>query len=126
MAVRVVLTDEAIRDLDGLAKTGKLRLFLSRLLYLEEAGADAGKPLRHDLLMFRRLIVGDRNWRIVYQMDPENTVATVWVIGDRRDDECYVEAAKRLAAAGGTMPEAVSLAKAMQGFLNERRKARRR
>ena len=71
-------------------------------------------------------MVGGRDWRIIFTTDRENTVATVWVIGDRDDGECYAEAARRVEALGRTDPYAASLAAAMFQLSEMQRAARRR
>jgi len=66
MPVRVELIDEAIEDLMRYAETGNLPLFLKKLLHLEEAGKHAGLPLGRSLTGWRKIVVGDRNWRIIF------------------------------------------------------------
>jgi mRNA interferase RelE/StbE len=113
MPVRVELLDEAIEDLTQYATTGNLPLFLKKLIRLEEVGKDAGLPLGRGLTGWRKIVGGDRNWRIIFTTDPDEIVATVWVIGDRDDNACYDEALRRVEALGKNRPEAVSLAAAM-------------
>jgi mRNA interferase RelE/StbE len=113
MPVRVELLDEAIEDLTQYATTGNLPLFLKKLIRLEEVGKDAGLPLGRGLTGWRKIVVGYRNWRIIFTTDPDEIVATVWVIGDRDDNACYDEALRRVEALGKNRPEAVSLAAAM-------------
>lgn len=113
MSVRVELINEAFDDLARYATTGNLPLFLKKLIRLEEVGKDAGLPLGRGLAGWRKIVVGDRNWRIIFTTDPEETVATVWVIGDRNDEACYEEAQRRVQALGKSRPEATSLAAAM-------------
>src|SRR5579862_3159384 len=98
MPVRVELIDEAVEDLNRYAESGNLALFLKKLLRLEEVGKDAVQPLGGRLTGWRKIVVGDRNWRIIFTVDAEKRVATVWVIGDRDDSECYAEAERRVAA----------------------------
>lgn len=113
MPVRVELIEEAVADLARYAATGNLPLFLKKLIRLEEVGKDAGLPLGRGLTGWRKVVVGDRNWRIIFTVDTDETVATVWVIGDRDDNACYEEARRRVAALGQRQPEAASLAAAM-------------
>ena len=113
MSTRVELINEAFDDLARYAPTGNLPLFLKKLIRLEEAGKDAGLPLGRELAGWRKIVVGDRNWRIIFATDSEETVATVWVIGDRNDGACYEEAQRRVQSLGKRRPEAVSLAAAM-------------
>ena len=113
MPVRVELINEAFDDLARYATTGNLPLFLKTSIRLEEVGKDTGLPLGRGLADWRKIVVGDRNWRIIFATDPGDTVATVWVIGDRDDNACYAEAQRRAQALGKSQPEAVSLAAAM-------------
>ncbi|MBA3642571.1 MAG: hypothetical protein H0W59_00660 [Chloroflexia bacterium] len=113
MPVRVELIPEAVEDLSGYARTGNLPLFVKKLLRLEEVGPDAGLPLGRGLTGWRKIVVGDRDWRIIFTTDPDTTVATVWVIGDRDDAECYDIAQRRVDALAKTQPRAASLAAVM-------------
>jgi len=110
MPVRVELIDEAAEDLVRYSHSGNLPLFLKKLIRLEEIGEDAGLALGKGLAGWRKIVVGDRNWRIIFSTNPEKTVATVWVIGDRDDSECYEVAQRRVQAAGRLQPHAASLA----------------
>jgi mRNA interferase RelE/StbE len=125
MPVRVELTDDALEDLARYATSGNLPLFLKKLIRLEEVGKDAGLPLGRGLTGWRKIVVGDRNWRIIFTTDPGETVATIWVIGDRDEDVCYDEALRRVEALGKDRPEAVSLAAAMFQ-LSEMRKSEKK
>jgi mRNA interferase RelE/StbE len=113
MVIRVELTDDAVADLARYSVSGNLPLFLKKLLRLEAVGKDAGLPLGGGLSGYRKIVVGDRTWRIVFTTDENETVATVLVIGDRDDAACYAEAQRRVDALGRNHPEAVSLAAAM-------------
>jgi mRNA interferase RelE/StbE len=122
--VRVELVDEAVADLGRYSSSGNLKLFLAKLVRLEEVGKDAGQPLGAGLVNWRKIVVGDRNWRIVFKMNPDETVATVWVVGDRDDMACYQEAAERVKALGSAKPEAVSLSAVMFRLLQKKRSNR--
>jgi mRNA interferase RelE/StbE len=113
MAIRVELMEEPFEDLARYATTGNLPLFLKKLLRLEEVGRDAGLPLGRGLTGWRKIVVGDRSWRIIFATDPDETVATIWVIGDRDDAACHEETQRRVQALGKTRADAVSLAAAM-------------
>ena len=125
MPVRVELVDEAVEDLARYADSGNLLLFLSKLLRLEQVGKEAGQPLGGRLTGWRKVVVGDRNWRINFAVNPEETVATVAVIGDRADADCYETAQHRVQELGKTYPQAASLAAAMFRISEMRRAARR-
>src|SRR5579871_1939165 len=113
MPVRVQLIDEALEDLRLAERTGYFHLFLGKLIHIEQHGKDAGLPLKRELIGWRKAVAGDRNWRIVFTVDPADTVATILVIGDRDDSACYEDARRRIEALGNTKPQTVSLAEAM-------------
>src|SRR5579862_1714500 len=98
MPVRVELTDDAVHDLFGYRQHEALPFMLKKLLRLEQEGAAAGFPLGRELTGWRKIIVGNRNWRILFRMNSDDTVATVFVIGDRADDAVYDEAHQRVDA----------------------------
>ncbi len=57
---------------------------------------------------WRKIVVGDRNWRILFRIDEQNTVATVMALGARGNGECYRIAEQRLAAPQGPQRQSVS------------------
>lgn len=127
MSVRVELIDDAIADLAKHAESGKLKAFFKKLLEIEAKGSQAGEPLGRDLVGWRKLPVGDRDWRIVFRVDSAETTATVCVIGDREDGDCYEEAKKRADHVEDI--DASSLAESMMelfGSRRERKAAQRR
>jgi mRNA interferase RelE/StbE len=126
MAVRVELIDDAVEDLGRYSEAGKLPLFLKRLMRLEEVGKDAGHPLGRGLSGWRKIVVGDQNWRIIFTTNPEETVATVWVIGDRDDSACYEDAQRRVQALGKAHTQAASLAAVMFQLSQVQKTSRRR
>ena len=96
---RVRLTEEAredFHDLDGAAQ----RIVAKGLRKLRTDPHLRGQPLgsrtRGDLTTFRKLVVGNRDYRIVYRVESSNTVVVVWVIGRRADGEAYELAMARL------------------------------
>jgi mRNA interferase RelE/StbE len=89
---KVTLTNEAredLRDLDGSARL----LLLKALKKLTVDPDKRGQPLRSrargNLITFRKLVVGNRDYRIVYRVESDGTVVVGWVIGKPADDECY-------------------------------------
>jgi mRNA interferase RelE/StbE len=80
--VRVELIDDAVADLAKHAESGKLTSFFKKLLEIEAKGSQAGEPLGRDLVGWRKLTVGNRDWRIVFRVDKAETVATVCVTRD--------------------------------------------
>lgn len=127
MSVRVELIDDAVADLAKHVESGKLKSFFRKLLEIEKNGSQAGEPLGRDLVGWRKIAVGDRDWRIVFRVDKAETVATVCVIGDRDDGACYEEARRR--AENVENEDAASLAESMMelfGSRKERKAAQRR
>jgi mRNA-degrading endonuclease RelE of RelBE toxin-antitoxin system len=94
--VRVEFIDEAVEDLAGYVETAVFPHLLAKLVRLEEGGKDVGLPLGKALTHWRKIVVGDRAWRIIFTTNPEETIATVWVIGDRDDVACYELASRRV------------------------------
>lgn len=96
---KVTLTDDAredFRDLGGSAK----RIVAAGLKKLETdphlRGDALGSRKSGDLTTFRKLVVGNRDHRIVYRVEADGTVVVVWVIGKRADGEAYELAMARL------------------------------
>jgi len=127
MPVRVELIDDAIADLAKHTESGKRKAFLKKLVEIEAKGSQAGEPLGRDLVGWRKITVGNRDWRIVFRVDKAETVATICVVGDRDDGACYEEAKKR--ARDVQDVDAASLAESMMelfGSRKERKAAQRR
>jgi mRNA interferase RelE/StbE len=96
---RVVLTSDAredLRDLDGSARKIVLKAIATLRDEPEKRGQPLGVRAGNDLTTFQKLVVGDRDYRIVYRVEQDGTVVVVWVIGRRVDDECYQLAISRL------------------------------
>jgi len=125
MSVRVELIDEAFDDLVGYAKSGNILLFLKKLVRLEAVGEQAGVPLRGNLSGYHKIVVGDRDWRIVFRMSEDRQVAIILVIGDRDDAACYETATRRLATLSGSVPSTISLAAAMLELVQLSKRSRR-
>ena len=96
---RVRLTEEAredLHDLDGAAQ----RIVAKGLRKLRTDPHLRGQPLGSrsggDLTTFRKLVVGNRTYRIVYRVESDDTVVVIWVIGKRADNEAYELAMTRL------------------------------
>jgi mRNA interferase RelE/StbE len=103
----VRLTEPALGDLERLLTVDPqiVRWALKKMLLLER-DPEAGRPLLGDLIGWRKLVVGDRDWRVVWRVttdDIGNTVieiAEVWAVGARADAEVYAEMNDRIAALG--------------------------
>ncbi len=95
----VRLTEDAredLLDLDGAARVLVLKGLKKLQTEPEKRGSPLGSKLSGNLTTFRKLVVGDRDYRIVYRIDPDGSVVVVWVIGRRSDDEVYHLAMSRL------------------------------
>lgn len=100
----VQLTSDALedlKDLDGAAR----QLVLKALRKLESDPELRGAPLgastsTGDLTTFRKLVVGNRDYRIIYRVQSDGTIVVVWVIAKRADAEVYELAAARLRTHG--------------------------
>lgn len=90
------------------------------MLLLEE-NPDAGEPLLGGLIGWRKLTVGDRDWRVVWRATtdegstPVVEVAEVWAVGARSGREVYREMAARVAAMPNS-PRTVALAEVVERF----------
>jgi mRNA interferase RelE/StbE len=127
--IRVLLTRDAVEDLERVRTSGRFDDFLAKLLRIEDVGKDAGVPLgvniKGDLTGWRKIVVGDRTWRILFRVSEADTLATVLVVGNRADDECYEVASRRLEAQHGK-EETMSLAAALQFLLAPSKQSKRR
>lgn len=96
---RVELTEDAredLRDLDGSARALVFKALKKLETEPEKRGTPLGSRSSSNLTTFRKLVVGDRHYRIVYRVEPDGTVVVVWVIARRADDEVYQLAVSRL------------------------------
>lgn len=80
---------------------------------LLERSPFAGELLFGDLVGYRKLVEGDRTWRIVWRvMDDESLyveIAEVWAAGARIDGEVYTEMRSRIdRVSGGPLTHALS------------------
>lgn len=93
---RVTLFPDAVEDiaeLDG----SQQRLVFKALEKLKSEPQKRGAPLGSGLVTFRKLVVGNRQIRVVYRVEENGDVAVVWVVASRVDSECYKLAMGRLA-----------------------------
>ncbi|GAA0925249.1 type II toxin-antitoxin system RelE family toxin [Pseudonocardia zijingensis] len=95
----VKLTEEAredFLDLDGASR----RVVAKALGKLRTDPHVRGQPLGNraggDLTTFRKLVVGNRDYRIIYRIEPDGTVVVVWVIAKRADNEAFELAMSRV------------------------------
>lgn len=105
-ATEVWLTGPAIEDLRRL--DGAPLVWALKKMLLLETNPLAGEPLLGPLVGYRKLVVGNRDWRIVWRpvTDERGTltieVAEVWAVGARADGEVYAEMERRVASLGDT------------------------
>lgn len=106
--VVVRLTEPAFDDLQALLRLDPqlVRQALKKMLLLER-DPEAGEPLHGSLITYRKLILGNRDRRLIWRVTHEADgtvyvdVAEVWAIGARSDSEVYDEMRRRVAK----MPE---------------------
>lgn len=94
-----MLTEEAVEDLQDLDRTVQLQVFRG-LLKLQDSperrGAPLGSNLGGNLTGYRKLVVGRKDYRIVYRVEADGTIAVVLVIAKRADNEAYELALSRV------------------------------
>ncbi len=102
----VWLTDPAIEDLRRL--DGAPLVWALKKMLLLQVNPLAGEPLLGSLIGYRKLVVGNRDWRIVWRTfaDARGAVtieiAEVWAVGARSDNAVYTEMTDRVASLGDT------------------------
>lgn len=121
------LTDGAIEDLGMLFKADPqiVRRAFKRMIQLE-SDPNAGEPLLGGLIGYRKITVGDRDWRVVWRVTEDEAggllveVAEVWAVGYRKDGEVYDEIRHRVAQAG-TSPATKALSEVLDLFTKQAR-----
>jgi mRNA interferase RelE/StbE len=99
----VRLIAPAFRDLQRMLALDPqiVRWALKKMLLLERH-PDAGEPLLGGLIGWRKLVIGNRDWRLVWRVMHDDLgatvieVAEVWAIGARADAEVYAEMFSRV------------------------------
>ncbi len=100
----VWLTDPAVVDLHRL--DGAPLVWALKKMLLLETDPRAGEPLLGSLIGYRKLVVGNRDWRIVWRVLSDERgaltveVAEVWAVGARADGAVYAEMTERVASLG--------------------------
>lgn len=123
----VRLTDDAVMDLQGLFKVDPqiVRWALKKMIQLER-DPNAGEPLLGGLIGYRKITVGDRDWRVVWRIAQDEAgdylieVAEVWAVGYRKDGEVYAEIQQRVANAGPS-PRTKALSEVLGLFTKQTR-----
>jgi mRNA interferase RelE/StbE len=91
----VLLTDDAKADLRDFDRAAQIRI-LKALKKLESDPEQRGEPQVRELAGYRKLVVGDREVRVIYTVEKDGSIAVVWIIGRRANDEVYQIARSRL------------------------------
>lgn len=122
-AERVVvrLTDAAFDDLRALLRLDPqiVRWALKKMLLLER-DPEAGEILHGELVGFRKLVVGNRDWRVVWRVTHDNTgaaivdIAEVWAVGARSDAAVYAEMQERVARLAQDQPATLALTEVIE------------
>lgn len=123
----VRLTDEAVGDLRVLFKADPqiVRWALKKMIQIER-DPHAGAPLLGGLIGYRKISVGDRDWRVVWRVVQDDAgdlrveVAEVWAVGYRKDSEVYAEIRRRVTAAGSS-PKTKALTEVLDLFAKQAR-----
>lgn len=123
----VRLTDGAVEDLESLHKADPqiVRWAFKKMIHLEK-DPRAGDPLVGGLIGYRKITVGDRDWRIVWRVREDAAgdflvdVAEVWAVGYRKENEVYAEVASRVAEAGES-PKTKALSEVLAMFAKQSR-----
>ncbi|MDO5499692.1 MAG: type II toxin-antitoxin system RelE/ParE family toxin [Propionibacteriaceae bacterium] len=121
------MTADAVGDLQDLFKVDPqiVRWALKKMIQLER-DPNAGEPLLGGLIGYRKLTVGDRDWRVVWRIEQDEVgdyvieIAEVWAVGYRKDSEVYAEIELRIAKAGST-PRTKALSDVLELFAKQAR-----
>ncbi len=96
---RVEVTSDAaedVRELDGSERKAVLKALVKLGTEPDKRGQPLGSRAGGNLATFRKLVVGNRDLRVIYRVAPDGTLVVVFVVAHRADDECYELAAARL------------------------------
>lgn len=121
----VRLTEDAVEDLQTLFKADPqiVRWALKKMIQIER-NPNAGAPLLGGLIGYRKITVGDRDWRVVWRVVQDDArdfrveVAEVWAVGYRKDNEVYEEIRQRVADAGSS-PRTKALTEILELFAKQ-------
>lgn len=97
----VRLTDPAVAHLERL--DGSALVWALKKMLLLERNPYAGRSLVGDLSGYRKLTVGNRDWRIIWKPIKDKhgvtviEVAEIWAVGARADSAVYAEMRERVA-----------------------------
>ncbi|MEX1038410.1 MAG: type II toxin-antitoxin system RelE/ParE family toxin [Acidimicrobiia bacterium] len=100
-SVRIIAA--ALEDLRRLDRKDPqiVRQVLKKCLLLER-DPHAGRPLMGALVGYRKLVIANRHWRLVWRVleDGGVEIAEVWAAGSRADNEIYDEIKRRVSEIG--------------------------
>lgn len=100
------MTDPAVEDLRRL--DGAPLVWALKKMLLLETDPFAGEPLLGTLIGYRKLIVGNRDWRVIWRATEDARgdriveIAEVWAVGARSDGAVYAEMEGRVASLGAS------------------------
>ncbi|HET6563730.1 MAG TPA: hypothetical protein VFG72_17810 [Marmoricola sp.] len=119
------LTDDAVEDLQTLFKADpQIVRWASKKMIQIERNPNAGDAPLGGLIGYRKITVGDRDWRVVWRVlrdeagDFRVEVAEVWAVGYRKDSEVYAEIKQRVADAGSS-PKTKALTEVLELFAKQ-------
>lgn len=123
----VRLTNDAVGDLQDLFRSDPqiVRWALKKMIQIER-DPSAGEPLLGGLIGYRKITVGDRDWRVVWRIVQDEAgdylieVAEVWAVGYRKDSEVYAEIRRRVANADSS-PKTKALSDVLELFAKQSR-----
>lgn len=123
----VRLTEPALGDLRDLFKADPqiVRWAIKKMIQIER-NPQAGEPLLGGLIGYRKITVGDRDWRIVWRVTQDEfgnrivDIAEVWAVGYRKDSEVYQEIRQRIANADES-PRTSALTEVLELFQKQAR-----
>ncbi|MBB6629744.1 hypothetical protein H5V45_20675 [Nocardioides sp. KIGAM211] len=87
---------------------------------------NAGDPLLGGLIGYRKITVGDRDWRVVWRVVRDDTgdylieVSGVWAVGYRKGSEVYAEIRQRVSISGAS-PQTKALSDVLELFAKQAR-----
>ena len=121
----VRLTEDAVKDVRTLFRVEPqiVRWALKKMIQIER-DPNAGAPLLGGLIGYRKIVVGDRDWRVVWRIVQDDArdfrvdVAEVCAVGYRKDNEVYEEIRRRVADAGSS-PKTKALTEVLELFAKQ-------
>ncbi len=118
----VYLTAAAFDDLQLIHRKDQRisRLVLKKIIQISRRPR-MGEALHGELVGFRKAVVGDNHWRIVWRVTTDSLgheiveIAEIWAIGARSNAQVYQEMRKRLASVADN-PDLLPLSQLVELF----------